>query len=216
MDKITVLTPISDRDLLKPLVLPDYVKLVVVLDTDGPIPWHYCNTDKMTVITPGKVGLSKALQIGLESCQTHYVARHDADDWSHPERFRIQAEYLDIHPEIVMCATQAIRYFRMTDDTRIGPKLRWLPITQMKYWRNPFIHGSVMFRRFDALVVGGYDPNIRFSQDADLWFRLTRFGRCVILPKILYGVNYHHEQISTKYREEQRDWFRIIQRKYRR
>ena len=215
MDHTTILVPVSDRDLEKPLHLPDYVKLVLVLDTNGPTPWQYCNPpDNMTVLAPGKVGLSKALKIGLDACTTEYVARHDADDWSHPERFAVQERFLHNNTDVVMCATQAIRYFHAENKTYIGPKFRWFPITQMKHWRNPFIHGSVMFRRGSALAAGGYDPNIRFSQDADLWFRLTRFGRCVILPEVLYCVNYHPGQISAKHKDEQRMWFRSIQRRY--
>ena len=44
-------------------------------------------------------GIAMALNRGLSIAQGEYIARQDADDISHPERFRLQLEFLDAHPE---------------------------------------------------------------------------------------------------------------------
>ena len=43
-------------------------------------------------------------------------------------------------------------------------------------YANPFCHVTVMFRRKEALEVGGYS-NIRFVEDWDLWLRLGKIGK---------------------------------------
>ena len=43
-------------------------------------------------------------------------------------------------------------------------------------YANPFCHVIVMFRRKEALEVGGY-TNIRFVEDWDLWLKLGKKGK---------------------------------------
>ena len=45
------------------------------------------------------IGLTKSLNVGLDSCQGKYIARIDADDISMPESFAIQSEEMETHPE---------------------------------------------------------------------------------------------------------------------
>jgi hypothetical protein len=45
------------------------------------------------------------------------------------------------------------------------------------YYRNPFIHPSVMFRRQFIERMGGYALQLRRAQDYDLWLRAYRHFR---------------------------------------
>lgn len=40
-------------------------------------------------------------------------------------------------------------------------------------WRNPFIHPTVAIKRSALISVGGYNPELRTSQDYELWFRMN-------------------------------------------
>ena len=47
-------------------------------------------------------GLTRTLNVGLAHCRAELVCRQDADDWSTPDRFVRQIEYLKAHPELAV------------------------------------------------------------------------------------------------------------------
>jgi glycosyltransferase involved in cell wall biosynthesis len=50
------------------------------------------------------VGMTRAFARGIEAARGRYVALLDGDDyWTSPDKLRIQAEYLDAHPECAIC-----------------------------------------------------------------------------------------------------------------
>jgi len=50
------------------------------------------------------VGMTRAFARGIEAATGRYVALLDGDDyWTSPDKLRIQAEYLDAHPECAIC-----------------------------------------------------------------------------------------------------------------
>ena len=55
---------------------------------------------RLLVLSRPHEGLITALKAGLETCNSPYVARMDADDWSHPERLYRQVAYLEAQPEV--------------------------------------------------------------------------------------------------------------------
>jgi hypothetical protein len=62
----------------------------------------------------------------------------------------------------------------------------------------PIIRTSgVMFRREDALAVGGFRPELPRAQDLDLWLRLLERGTGVALPVVTSLYRVHPEQRSS-------------------
>ena len=53
----------------------------------------------------GKVSTANKL---FELCKGEFVTVHDADDYSHPDRFQKQIDYLKDHPDVVMCGTSFV------------------------------------------------------------------------------------------------------------
>jgi hypothetical protein len=71
----------------------------------------------------------------------------DADDIAHPQRIATQVAYMESHPEIYMCGTQA--YVIDSKGKRIGKKN--LPLTHEEIYAsffqyNNFVHPSIMAR----------------------------------------------------------------------
>ena len=63
--------------------------------------WKKRLGDKMTVLKQKEnLGLTKSLNHGIKSISDDIIARMDSDDISLPERFRLQVEFLEKHPEI--------------------------------------------------------------------------------------------------------------------
>ncbi len=54
--------------------------------------------------SPRNVGMTRAFARGIEAARGAYVALLDGDDyWTSPHKLRIQADYLDAHPECAIC-----------------------------------------------------------------------------------------------------------------
>jgi glycosyltransferase involved in cell wall biosynthesis len=150
------------------------------------------------------LGLARSLNRGLEAARGQYIARHDADDWSHPQRLGEQAAYLDARPHVGVVATttewiagdgRVLRTWRQpTDNAGIQETL-------LKYCC--LVHGSTMIRPHAVKEVGGYDDAMRTGQDYDLWLRMSETWDMACLPQVRYQYRWHGDMVSVGRKEEQ-------------
>ena len=148
--------------------------------------------ERLHVMSRPHSGLVDALNAGLQACAAPYVARMDADDWSHPERLSRQVAYLEAHPEVkvVSCRVEGFPEGQVRQGFRIY--IDWLnsllsdaDIRREMFIESPLPHPSVTFRRQAVLQVGGYQEH-GWAEDYDLWLRLYLAGaRFAKLPQVL-------------------------------
>ena len=155
---------------------------------------------------PYNLGVTEALRFGLDRCESKYVARQDADDVSFGDRLRFQVAFLEANPQVAAVGTRVWILDEAGVPVRHGARLRWLPRAQMLIGRNPFVHGSVTFRRDLAERVGGYLSCFEAAQDLSLWLRMGRYGRLAVMPWTLYGLRAHPGRISVSRRKMQRGY----------
>lgn len=172
-------------------VLPDDFVLVV----DGPVP------DELGKVIaeineqyplrihhlPRNGGLRNALNSALALINTTWVARADADDINHAERFAVQLaaiEAFDGELDLVGSAIQEADH----DGTPIA--VRRMPVKQVDILkfakrRNPFNHMTVIFRLVLALECGGY-PSLHLREDYGLWaLMLAKGAKALNIPEVL-------------------------------
>jgi GT2 family glycosyltransferase len=151
-------------------------------------------------------GLTRALIRGCAEVRGAYIARHDSDDVSLPGRLETQVTALSNNTALtlVSCYSQAT-----------GPRDEPLyvsggaanPDEAMRHLRagkqGPAGHGSTMFRAETYRSVGGYRPEFRYSQDWDLWLRLTEKGEFAFVPEIFYCYRIGEASISANRRTQQ-------------
>lgn len=147
------------------------------------------------------IGLTRSLNRALRTARGRFVARQDADDMSEPHRLERQAEFMDLEPDCLVVGS----YFTRIDHASeyVGqsqPPIEHDDILTCLVAGNAFAHGAVMFRR---LVDQGYDENLPYAQDYEMWVRLARIGRLANMPEFLYKCRDHVERVSNVYREEQ-------------
>jgi len=123
------------------------------------------------------LGLGLTLKEGLNYCKYDYVARMDADDYSLPNRFEIQFEYLKKNKNISIIGSNIAEF---TENIENINSIRKVPeknedIYNFAKSRNPFNHPSVILKKEDVLAVGSY-KNVRFLQDYFLWVDLLTAG----------------------------------------
>ncbi|MBD1383014.1 glycosyltransferase [Metabacillus arenae] len=124
------------------------------------------------------VGLGDALKIGLQKCSHEFVARMDADDICHKERFEKQVEFLEANKHIDLVGS-FIKEF--TDQPADAKVIRKVPVHHEEILnyskkRNPLNHMTVMYRKQAVLDSGSYQKFLWF-EDYYLWVRMIQSGK---------------------------------------
>lgn len=156
------------------------------------------------------IGLTKSLNKAIKQAQGEYIARQDADDISLPNRLELQFEFLENHPEVALLGTgvYVINENGATIEKRImhpNPKKSLLK-------GNRFIHGSVMFRKSVIDERGAYNETLRYSQDYELWLRMSKKYDVRNLTAPLYKLRMHKGSILSRKVEEQQ-MYAVLARK---
>jgi len=157
-------------------------------------------------------GLTATLNRGLALAAGEFIARQDADDWSEPDRLARQAAFLDAHPQLALCGSNAWTH---QDDGRPLWATR-LPeghaaIREALWKGNPFVHGSTLFRAGVGRRLGGYREEFPSAQDYDFFWRLSDAAGAVNLPEPLYHYRYSGGAVSARRAAEQAQVYRAAQ-----
>ena len=133
------------------------------------------------------MGTVYQLNFGLSKVSGEYIARQDGDDYSDPERFERQVQFLDTHPDYGVVSSS----MALIDE--------WgNPLGVLHYPREPdheklmekccISHAASMWRKQIHDIVGGYDEqfNKNCCEDYDLWLRVVERFRIYVLADVLY------------------------------
>jgi glycosyltransferase involved in cell wall biosynthesis len=149
----------------------------------------------------GGWGAGRARNAGLERVTTPYVAFVDSDDLLVPDAIAVLTEALAGRPGAAFAFGLGLAAERNTSGWSprglIGP----LPGEDASsaaaiYARNFVPSSGVLARTAAVRAAGGYDPALVFSEDLDLWLRLTVHGAPVHVPRLVvihrrHGGNRH-------------------------
>jgi glycosyltransferase involved in cell wall biosynthesis len=154
--------------------------------------------DRIKVVAQSNQGLAAALNAGLQIARGTFIARHDADDVSEPDRLELQLLYLEKHPDVALlgtnyhCIDGEDRVFWTTDVFTEPDDLKLAEIAS-----NQFGHGAVMIRASALEEAGMYDGQYASACDVDLWTRLSRRSRIANLKEPLYRWRNVGQGLST-------------------
>lgn len=123
------------------------------------------------LVAPSK-GLPAALNFGIQAVPSEFIARFDADDVCHPDRFRAQIEFLQLNPEISLCGSN----LKIINDKSEVISYRNYPTTNKAIgrafiWSSPIAHPAIMVRR-DLFLRFNYNDFLNYAEDLDLFLRL--------------------------------------------
>lgn len=198
--------------------LPDF-EFIIIDDASTDDSREYLSgltDDRIRLIRNSEnIGLTKSLNIGLMAAKGKYIARMDSDDVSLPMRFEEQYNYMERHPNVIMCGSR-VSYIGDQKGTSSGKWRR--KFENMDDYRvrllfsNPGPPHPTFFMRHEMLKRHGvmYDESLRYAQDYSMNIVLSRYGDVVTLdnPLVLYRV--HDRQISTARKEEQLQCAKLI------
>lgn len=153
------------------------------------------------IVNEANIGLTRSLNRALEHACGEFIARHDSDDVSMPERFERQVAYLKSHPDVAVVGTGA----HIIDESgRMTSKLTAAENADSDISNsNTLIHSTVMFRKSVITGLGGYDVTFRYAQDYDLWLRVSKQHRLANISDPLNQYRVHNGSISLSKVDEQ-------------
>lgn len=156
---------------------------------------------------PQNHGVVAAWTRGIAESTGEYIARMDADDLSHPERFERQVAFLDRHPDVAAVGTtyRLIDHDGITLQTAaslLGDAVMRAGLLHV----NVIAHPSVMMRRTAFVASGGYREEAFPAEDYDLWCRMARLPGCQVenLPEVLLDYRVNPNGVSSTKKALQR------------
>lgn len=214
MPKVSIIIPVYNAEkylehTLKSIINQTFKDFEVIAIDDGSIDESYEILKKYSsidsrfkVLTRENRGLAKTLNQAIQLSSSPLIARIDADDIMMSERLETQVKLFD-DSNIVLCGSSAI--YITQSSIPIGYCRTEKEVTKEKIIiSNGFIHPSVMFRKHEFLLCGGYDEGLgMYFEDHLLWSKLLDFGRGINIQKPLIKYRLHPNAISsTPYTDE--------------
>ncbi len=160
---------------------------------------NFSRKEKRIILIQNKknLGATKSLNKGLKLAKRKYIIRMDADDWSYPERFKLQVELMERNPTVVVSGsyvevcnsslkTRYIRKYHLFD-TEIRKHI-------FRY--SPFAHPATIWRS-NVLKKERYNESLTTCQDYELYFRAGKIGRFMNLDKRLLKLRLHNRSVSV-------------------
>lgn len=147
------------------------------------------------------VGLIATLNELLTQARGELVARMDADDLSHPERFSRQVLFLKEKPAVVAVGSrvvfidadglplmEAVDHFSHgdIDAALLGGRLG-------------IVHPSVMIRAAACKAVGGFQADYTHAEDLDFFLRLGEVGMLANVPEPMLEYRVHDSSVSHRF-----------------
>jgi glycosyltransferase involved in cell wall biosynthesis len=156
---------------------------------------------RIKIITnPKNIGIVKSLNLGIDFASGNFIARQDADDYSHPKRLEIM---LHIILKYNYDLLSTLANYQLNKDLSEFPIMNFnnYKIKNAIFKRgNPIVHGSILAKA-NLLKDNYFNPEIRLIEDFELWLRLKRLGYKIgIINLTLY--NYKAQIFQAKYFEQ--------------
>ncbi len=130
--------------------------------------------------------------IALSKSSGEYIAVLDSDDiWLDIEKLEKQINFLKSNSDYVLVGSGAIVIDEKGNEKRktLKPKNNQ-DIRKDFLLKNPFFHSSVLYKKDIAMKYGGYNEDIIYGEDLDLWLHLGQLGKL-----------YNFSEFFIKYRE---------------
>ena len=161
------------------------------------------NDDRIKLYrTEINLGLPKALNYGLSKCSGDYIARMDDDDIMNPKRIEMQLEFLENNIEFSGCFTWFDRItsdgkYVKTEEIHVPSKLFLKTLISKG---NIFCHSTVFVKKKVIDMIGGYDENLRYAQDCDLYIRILENEKMGMINESLLEFRINNYR-TNKYRD---------------
>jgi len=187
------------KDVIDHLLQQSYtnIEIIVVDDASKDESLSYLQSikdERLKIYSDGKLGRGKALNYGLSKCLGKYVAINDADDISLPKRLELQVNFMEQNPDYGLVGSNFIKVFGEDKEEYSKKSLDNNSLRLELSKQSCIQHSCVLFRKSIMEAVGGYNLNIRYLYDRDIYIRVAKIAKIANLPQHLVLINRHENQ----------------------
>jgi len=152
-------------------------------------------------------GLAFSLNRAIDAARGRYLARMDADDICHPQRFERQVAFMDRHPDTGVVGTHFVLIDENGDTIRkVVTATRDDIIRFRMMYTFPMCHPSIMIRSKILRDHGlAYDARYRLNEDYALFIALSEHTRFAVMPDYLLRFRKHGASTTKVKARENRE-----------
>lgn len=208
--KISVLMPVYNSQKYLGLAIDSILnqtfkdfQFIIVDDGSTDKTWQiiktYSQKDNRIVALRNPINLntSSALNKGLAKVKGKYVVRMDADDWSYPDRLESQYKYMESHPKVgVSGGAVEVCNEKLQRINKRNYPLTDVDVRKIIFHYSPFAHPATIWRTNIIKKVNGYNENIPYSQDAEVYFKVGQFSKFGNIKKTVIKLRMHDKSSS--------------------
>lgn len=140
------------------------------------------NDKRFILIHEENQGVMFASNTGSKRARGKFVARMDADDWSYPNRLKLQADFLDVNPDYG-AVSGMVKHVSHSENTKgFARYVDWVnsvqtynEILNSQFIESPIVNPSAMWRKEVAEEHGMYRSG-DFPEDYEMWLRWLSEG----------------------------------------
>lgn len=195
-------------------------------DNSAEIIWSFKDPRLIYIKNEVNLGQTASLNKGIRMAKGKYIARLDADDIAYPERLKMQADFLNQHPQVGVVGSWSIdmdetgkllKPFKVPTDL-LKIKCFIAASGDLSYWC--ISHPTVMIRKSVLEDVGLFNEiegkGSGYPQDYELWERIARKYDFAVLGKVLLKYRILKNSDSRFYFDKYRNHrWEITQRRIR-
>ncbi len=185
-------------------------------DSTPAILQSYAEKDpRVKIIRGGKIGISRAMNLGIEASQYPWIARMDADDVCLPRRLEASIEAAQANPDVVVWGTY-IHHInakgKILSTSKVGPLTREQFLEERKNGRViQVINPSALLRKDIIEKVGGYKDAFSGTEDVEIFDVMAEYGPILCIPEALVLYRIHSYSVSMTKFMTQRKLARYIE-----
>lgn len=150
--------------------------------------------DRVTTYTfKSKPVIGEVIDFAARQVQTEFLAHHDLDDVIHPERLRLQSDFLDAHPDVDFLGTRMVGFYgepkpEMLELGYVEPNEPNLSVTEhedikrciLARGQNCLGHTTMVYRPSALMSLGGFSrSDVKLdgkSPDFETWRKALMAG----------------------------------------
>ncbi|MES1226916.1 MAG: glycosyltransferase, partial [Bacteroidota bacterium] len=130
---------------------------------------------------PKNQGITRALNVGLQVLQernnAQFIARLDCGDICDPRRFHRQVEFLNNNPQINLVGSWCLfKNYTTGSAYQYKTAKEHTEIYRGMYFKNIFIHPTVMWRSETLNKIGAYPEEFPHAEDYGFFYEILNHG----------------------------------------
>ncbi len=161
---------------------------------------------RIKIINQPHAGIVCALNKGIINARTDWIFRMDADDISYPKRVEEQIKMAMQDRTLTLIGSWCEQIDAQGRTIKINkyPARHSRLVRALENSRGFFPHPSVSYPKKKVIEAGLYRERFLYSEDTDLWLRLTGKGKFACYSGVLIKLRKHNRNISSvEFRSQQ-------------